>query len=76
MNNDVVLLKKATQVLLLALCINLLIKLFGRQISLRLIDWLFICSGSDCNGILWWQRIPQLERAVWFLVDQLEDHNT
>ncbi|GAV56278.1 hypothetical protein ZYGR_0BB00550 [Zygosaccharomyces rouxii] len=75
MNNDVAVLKKATQVLLLALCINVLIKLFGRQIALKIFEWLFICSGNECTGILWWQRIPQLERAVWFLVDRLEDHN-
>lgn len=75
MNNDVAVLKKATQVLFLALCINLLIKLFNKRIVLRIFEWVFICSGSKCNGILWWQRIPQLERTVWYFADLLEDHN-
>lgn len=75
MEADIAVLKKATKALLLALCVNVIIKLFGKQLLFGLVEWIFICSGSDCNGILWWQRVPQLERAIWFLIDRMEDHN-
>lgn len=68
-------LKKTTEVLILVLAINIGLKLFGRIVLSKLTHWLLMCSGNECTGLMWWQRLPQLEKAVWLLIDYLETTN-
>ncbi|SJM88635.1 uncharacterized protein ZBIST_4824 [Zygosaccharomyces bailii] len=73
--DNVKILKKVTLLLFLALIVNIILKLFGRILLSSIMHWLFICSGNDCHGMLWWQYVPRLEKIVWFLIDSLETTN-
>ncbi|CCE90586.1 uncharacterized protein TDEL_0B04570 [Torulaspora delbrueckii] len=66
-------LKLACHVLLALLICNLCLKLVDRYLLFNLTQWLLTCRGGECSDIKWWQRLPQLERLVWYFLDHVEN---
>lgn len=66
-------LRLVTHVLLVVLICNVFLKLLSKYLLVNLIHWLMACPSGECSEIKWWQRVPAFEKAVWRLLDYVEN---